>query len=35
MLIYDSSFEKADDVSEYVTVMQEGDQWRVAGYFMQ
>ena len=35
MLIYDSSFKKADDVSEYVTVMLEGEQWKVAGYFMQ
>ncbi|NIP49238.1 MAG: DUF4019 domain-containing protein, partial [Gammaproteobacteria bacterium] len=35
MLIYNSSFKKADDVSEYVTVMLDGDQWKVAGYFMQ
>ena len=35
MLIYESDFQAAEDVSEYVTVMLEGDEWRVAGYFMQ
>ena len=35
MLIYESDFQKAEDVSEYVTVMLEGDEWKVAGYFMQ
>ena len=35
MLIYESDFQKAEDVSEYVTVMREGDDWKVAGYFMQ
>jgi hypothetical protein len=35
MFIYNSSFKKADEVSEYVTVMLEGDSWKVAGYFMQ
>ncbi len=35
MLIYDSAFQNADQVSEYVTVMLEGDEWKVAGYFMQ
>jgi len=35
MLIYESDFQRAEDVSEYVTVMLEGDTWKVAGYFMQ
>jgi hypothetical protein len=35
MLIYESDFQRAEDVSEYVTVMLEGDEWKVAGYFMQ
>lgn len=35
MLTYTSSFKKAADVSEYVTVMLEGSRWKVAGYFMQ
>lgn len=35
MLIYESDFQKAEEVSEYVTVMREGDAWKVAGYFMQ
>ena len=35
MLIYESDFQRAEDVSEYVTVMREGDAWKVAGYFMQ
>lgn len=35
MLIYDSRFQKAEEVAEYVTVMLDGDQWKVAGYFMQ
>jgi hypothetical protein len=35
MLIYDSRFEHAEDVSEYVTVMRDGEDWKVAGYFME
>jgi len=35
MLIYTSRFEKAEEVDEYVTVMREGETWKVAGYFMQ
>ena len=35
MLIYESDFQAAEDVSEYVTVMLEGEEWKVAGYFMQ
>jgi len=35
MLIYESDFQRAEEVSEYVTVMREGDVWKVAGYFMQ
>jgi hypothetical protein len=35
MLIYDSNFQAAEDVSEYVTVMLEEGEWKVAGYFMQ
>jgi len=35
MLIYESDFQRAEDVSEYVTLMLEGDEWKVAGYFMQ
>lgn len=35
MLTYSSSFAKANDVTEYVTVALEGSRWRVAGYFME
>ncbi len=35
MLIYESDFQKVGQVSEYVTVMLEGDEWKVAGYFIQ
>lgn len=35
MLIYTSRFQKADEVEEYVTVMRDGESWKVAGYFMQ
>ena len=35
MLIYQSTFQKAENVSEYVTVMLEDGAWKVAGYFMQ
>lgn len=35
MLIYTSRFQKADEVEEYVTVMRDGEDWKVAGYFMQ
>ncbi len=34
-LTFDSAYQRAESVSEYVTVMLEGDRWRVAGYFMQ
>lgn len=35
MLIYESRFEFAEDVSEYVTVMRQDGDWKVAGYFME
>ena len=35
MFTYSTSYEKATDVSEYVTVALEGTRWKVAGYFMQ
>ncbi len=35
LLSYDSRFEKAADVTEYVTVMLTDQGWKVAGYFMQ
>jgi hypothetical protein len=35
MLIYESDFQRAEDVTEYVTVMLEDNEWKVAGYFMQ
>ena len=35
MLTFNSRCQKADDGSEYVTVMLDVDRWRVAGYFMQ
>ena len=34
-LTFDSKYKRAASVSEYVTVMLEGDRWRVAGYFIQ
>lgn len=34
-LTYDSKYQRAASVSEHVTVMLEGDRWRVAGYFIQ
>jgi hypothetical protein len=34
-LTFDSKYQRAASVSEYVTVMLEGDLWRVAGYFIQ
>lgn len=35
MLIYDSKFDKAGELSEYVTVMRDGELWKVAGYFLE
>ena len=35
ILTYESDFQKAEDVSEYVTVMRDGDSWKVASYAMQ
>lgn len=34
-LTFDSKYQHAESVSEYVTMMLEGDRWRVAGYFIQ
>jgi hypothetical protein len=34
-LIFTSKYERAESVSEYVTVMLENGHWRVAGYFIQ
>jgi hypothetical protein len=34
MLTFDSKYQNTKSVSEYVTVMLEGDRWRVAGYFI-
>ena len=34
-LIFDSKYQRAESVSEYVTVMLEGGHWKVAGYFIQ
>lgn len=34
-LIFDSKYQKAESVSEYVTVMLEDGHWKVAGYFLQ
>ena len=34
-LTFASKYEKAESVSEYVTVMLEEGHWRVAGYFIQ
>lgn len=31
---FDSQYERAKNVTEYLTVMLEGDRWRVAGYFI-
>jgi membrane-bound lytic murein transglycosylase len=33
-LTFESKFQRAEKVSEYVTVMLEGEHWKVAGYFM-
>ena len=35
ILSYESDFQRAEDVSEYVTVMRDGDNWKVASYSMQ
>ena len=34
-LVFDSKYQRAESVSEYVTVMLEGGHWRVGGYFIQ
>lgn len=34
-LIFDSKYQRAESVSEYVTVMLEDGHWKVAGYFIQ
>ena len=34
-LTFDSKYQRAESVSEYVTVMLEGGHWKVAGYFIQ
>ena len=34
-LIYDSRFQRAESVAEYITVMLEDGHWKVAGYFIQ
>jgi hypothetical protein len=35
IISYESDFQKAEDVSEYVAVMRDGDSWKVAGYSIQ
>ena len=35
LLTYESSFQKASEVTEYVTVALEEGRWKVAGYFME
>lgn len=35
LLNYESRFQNTESVDEYVTVMLEGEVWRVAGYFIQ
>ena len=34
-LIFSSKYQRAESVSEYVTVMLEEGHWKVAGYFLQ
>jgi len=34
-LIFSSKYQRAESVSEYVTVMLEEGHWKVAGYFIQ
>jgi len=34
-LIFESKYQRAESVSEYVTVMLEDGHWKVAGYFIQ
>jgi len=34
-LVFASSFQKAESVDEYVTVMLDDGDWKVAGYFIQ
>lgn len=34
-MIFDTKYQRAEKVSEYVTVMLEDGGWKVAGYFMQ
>ena len=35
ILSYESDFQRAEDVSEYVAIMRDGDSWKVASYSMQ
>ena len=35
MLTYESSFQKASEVTEYVTLALEEGRWKIAGYFME
>lgn len=34
-LIFESRFQRAESVSEYITVMLDDGHWKVAGYFIQ
>lgn len=34
-LTFGSKYQRVESLAEYVTVMLEGDRWRVAGYFIQ
>ena len=34
LFTFDSQYERAKNVTEYLTVMSEGDGWRIAGYFI-
>lgn len=34
LLTFEAKFQRAEEVAEYVTVMREGERWRVAGYFL-
>jgi hypothetical protein len=34
-LIFDSRYQQAENVSEYITVMLDEGHWKVAGYFIQ
>ena len=34
-LVFDSRYQKAKSVAEYITVMLDEGHWKVAGYFIQ